>query len=257
MKRLDSLLMVMFSALSFALAPIAQAGEVAVAVAANFIGPMQALAAAFEQETGHKTVVSSGSTGQFYAQIKNGAPFDVFLAADSATPAKLEAEGHTVSGSRFTYAIGTVVLWSKKEGFVDGEVLKKGSFAYLAIADPEKAPYGAAAVETLKKLGVFDTLKSKFVTGNNIAQAHQFVETGNAELGFVALSQVYKDGKLTGGSGWIVPDNLHEPINQDAVLLARGKDNPAASALLQYLKGPKAAAVIESFGYRLHREQES
>jgi|GEM_PF-13227 len=252
MKRFDSLLMVLLS--TFALAT--RAGEVTVAVAANFIAPMQILAAGFEQETGHKAIVSSGSTGQFYAQIKNGAPFDVFLAADSATPARLEAEGQTVSGSRFTYAIGTLVLWSTKDGFVDGkgEVLKKGTFAHLAIADPEKAPYGAAAVETLRKLEAYDALRPKFVTGNNIAQAHQFIATGNAELGFVALSQVFKDGRLTGGSAWIVPDNLHEAITQDAVLLIRGRNNPAADALLRYLKEPKAVAIIESFGYRRAEE---
>jgi len=250
--KLPSLL---FVVLSFVFLTSARAGEVTVAVAANFIGPMQTLAAGFEQETGHKATVSSGSTGQFYTQIKNGAPFDVFFAADSATPARLETEGDAVSGSRFTYALGSLVLWSKKAGFVDdkGEVLNKGAFAHLAIADPEKAPYGAAAIETLKNLGKFDTLQPKFVTGNNIAQAHQFVDTGNAELGFVALSQVYKDGKLTEGSGWIVPGNLHAPIVQDVVLLVKGKDNPAAAALLQYIKGAKAAAVIESFGYRISR----
>ncbi|MDR2451604.1 MAG: molybdate ABC transporter substrate-binding protein [Candidatus Accumulibacter sp.] len=239
--------------LSLGLAHAARAGEVAVAVAANFTGPMQTLAVEFEKETGHKAVPSFGSTGQFYTQIKNGAPFEVFLAADDTTPAKLEKEGDTVAGSRFTYVIGALALWSKKDGFVDdkGEVLKKGGFTHIAIADPEKAPYGAAAVETLKKLGVFDALQPKFVTGNNIAQAHQFVDTGNAELGFVALSQIYKDGKLTSGSAWIVSQNLHEPIRQDAVLLTRGKDNPAAAALLQYLKGAKASAVIESYGYRL------
>jgi molybdate transport system substrate-binding protein len=239
--------------LSMSFAHAVRAGEVAVAVAANFTGPMQTLAVEFEKDTGHKAVSSFGSTGQFYTQIKNGAPFEVFLAADDTTPAKLEKEGDTVAGSRFTYAIGALALWSKKDGFVDdqGEVLKKGEFAHISIADPEKAPYGAAAVETLKKLGAFDALRPKFVTGNNIAQAHQFVDTGNAELGFVALSQIYKDGKLTGGSAWIVPQNLHEPIRQDAVLLARGQDNPAAAALLQYLKGAKASAVIESYGYRL------
>lgn len=245
----------LFSTLLFAFALFspAYAEEVTVAVAANFIGPMETLAAGFEQETGHKAVVSSNSTGAFYTQIKNGAPYDLFFAADSATPARLETEGDAVSGSRFTYAIGTLVLWSKKKGFVDakGNVLSKGKFAHLAIADPEKAPYGAAAVETLKKLGKFDALQPKFVTGNNIAQAHQFIDTGNAELGFVALSQVYKDGKLTDGSGWIVPDNLHEPIVQDVVLLVKGKDNPAAAALLQYIKGAKAAAVIQSYGYRI------
>jgi molybdate transport system substrate-binding protein len=241
------------AALVLALASTAQAGEVAVAVAANFTGPMQTIAVEFEKDTGHKAVASFGATGQFYTQIKNGAPFEVFLAADSETPAKLETEGGTVANSRFTYAIGTLVLWSTKEAYVDdkGEVLKKGAFAHLSIADPAKAPYGAAAVETLKKLGSYETLQPKIVTGNNIAQAHQFVSTGNAELGFVALSQVYKDGKLSSGSAWIVPANLYSPILQDAVLLTKGKDNAAAGALLQYLKGPKAAAIIESYGYRL------
>ncbi|MDR0565401.1 MAG: molybdate ABC transporter substrate-binding protein [Azoarcus sp.] len=255
MKRFNSLFSLCAAAVvvSLGFAQAAHAGEVAVAVAANFTAPMQTLATEFEKETGHKAVLSFGSTGQFYMQIKNGAPFEVFLAADSATPAKLEAEGDTVVGQRFTYAIGALALWSKKAGFVDGkgEVLKKGTYAHLSIADPEKAPYGAAAVETLKALGVFDTLQPKFVTGNNIAQAHQFVDTGNAELGFVALSQVYKDGKLTDGSAWIVPQNLYSPILQDAVLLAKGKDSPAAATLLQFLKGAKAKAVIESYGYKL------
>ncbi|MDR0233803.1 MAG: molybdate ABC transporter substrate-binding protein [Zoogloeaceae bacterium] len=248
MKRFCSLLVLVFG-----LAYTAHAEEVIVAVAANFTAPMQTLAAEFEKETGHKATLSFGATGAFYTQIKNGAPFDVFLAADDATPAKLEAEGDAVSRSRFTYAIGTLVLWSAKEGFVDdkGEVLKKDAFRHLSIADPEKAPYGAAAVETLKKLGMYDALKPKFVTGNNITQAHQFVSTGNAELGFVALSQVFKDDRLTGGSAWIVPDNLHEPILQDAALLTKGRDNPAAKSLLQYLKGAKAAAIIKSYGYRL------
>jgi len=217
---------------------------------------MQTLAAGFQQETGHKLVLSPGPTGSFYAQIKNGAPFDVFLAADSATPARLEAEGGVVPGSRFTYAIGTLALWSAKKDFVDdrGEILQKGAFSHLSIADPQKSPYGAAAVETLRKLGRYDALRPRFVTGNSIAQAHQFVITGNAKLGFVSLSQIVRDGKLTGGSIWIVPDNLHEPILQDAALLKKGRDNPAANALLQYLKGPKAASIIESYGYRLPRE---
>jgi molybdate transport system substrate-binding protein len=250
MKR-SVLLLLLF--LAFGLAFAARAGEVTVAVAANFIAPMQTLAIGFEKETGHKAVLAFGSTGQFYTQIKNGAPYDVFLAADNDTLARLEAEGNTVPDSRFTYAIGTLVLWSAKEGFVDdkGEVLAKGTFTHLSIADPQKAPYGAAAVETLRKLGRYDALQPKFVTGNNVAQAHQFVFTGNAELGFVSLSQVFKDGKLTGGSAWIVPGNLHEPILQDAALLTKGKDNPAAHALLQYLKGLRAAATIESYGYQL------
>jgi molybdate transport system substrate-binding protein len=237
---------------ALAVSVLAHAGEVQVAVAANFTAPAKDIAVEFEKDTGHRATLSFGSTGQFYAQIGQGAPFDVFLAADDTTPAKLEQEGETVAGSRFTYAIGALVLWSAREGFIDdrGEVLKKGGFAHLSIADPEKAPYGTAAVETLTRLGLKETLQDKIVQGNNISQAHQFVSTGNAELGFVALSQVYKDGKLTGGSGWIVPSDLYEPIRQDAVILAKGKDNAAASAFVDYLKGTKAGAVIESYGYR-------
>jgi len=254
MKRFGSLSILVFSLMS----PV-QAGEVIVAVAANFTAPMQTLAIEFERETGHKAVLSSGSTGSFYTQIKNGAPFDVLLSADSITPAKLETEGYVVSGSRLTYAIGTLALWSAKEGFVDdeGKVLLRGAFSYLSIADPKKAPYGAAAMETLRKLGRDDALRPKLVTGNNVAQAHQFVITGNAELGFVSLSQIYKDGKLTGGSVWIVPEDLHEPILQDAALLMKGRNNPAANALLQYLKEQKAAAIIEAYGYRLRQNRRS
>ena len=233
-------------------AQAARADEVQVAVAANFTAPAKDIAAEFEKESGHKVTASFGSTGQFYAQIGQGAPFEVFLAADDTTPAKLEKEGQAVAGSRFTYAIGALVLWSAKEGVVDdkGEVLRKGDFAHLSVADPQKAPYGAAAVETLAKLGLQDTLQARIVKGNNIAQAHQFVSTGNAELGFVALSQVFKDGKITSGSAWIVPADLYEPIRQDAVILARGKDSVAARAFVEYLKGPKAEAIIKSYGYR-------
>ena len=230
-----------------------QAAEVQVAVAANFTAPMQKIAAEFEKDTGHKALLSFGATGKLYAQIKNGAPFAVLLAADDKTPAKLESEGDTVAGSRFTYAIGTLVLWSNQPDFVDdqGKVLKKGEFKHLAIANLKTAPYGAAAVTTLTKMGLLDALQPKFVTGENITQTYQFIATGNAELGFVALSQVMIDGKLTGGSAWIIPANLHEPIRQDAVILAHGKDQPAAKALVEYLKGEKAAAIIKSYGYAL------
>jgi molybdate transport system substrate-binding protein len=229
----------------------AQAAEVSVAVAANFTAPMQRIAADFEKATGHKAVLAFGATGKFYAQIKNGAPFDVLLAADAKTPARLEAESAGVPGSRFTYAIGKLVLWSAQPGAVDaqGEVLKRGAFKHLAIAAPQLAPYGAAAVETLEKLGLLSVIEPKFVQGENIAQTYQFIATGNAELGFVALSQVYADGKLTRGSAWIVPGDLHNPIRQDAVLLARARDNAAAVALLGYLKSAAAKTVIESFGY--------
>lgn len=229
----------------------ANAAEVLVAVAANFSAPMLKIAAAFERDTGHKATLSIGSTGRFYAQIRNGAPFQLLLSADDATPARLEREGFAVPGTRFTYAIGRLVLWSRHAGLVDdrGDVLRSGSFQRLALADPRLAPYGAAAVQTLTRLGLLQRLQPRFVTGENIAQAWQFVSTGNAELGFVALSQVYADGRITQGSGWIVPDTLHAPIRQDAVLLQAGRDNPAARALLGYLKGEATRALIRAQGY--------
>lgn len=235
------------------LATPAFAEEVKVAVAANFTAPMQKIALEFERDTGHKALVSTGATGAFYAQIKNGAPFEVFLSADDETPVKLEAEGAGVKGSRFTYAIGKLVLWSSKPGFVDdkGEVLKKGGYAKLSLANPKTAPYGAAGVEVLKKLGVFDAVQPKIVQGENISQAFQFVSTGNAELGFVALSQVWQDGALKSGSAWVVPQADYAPIRQDAILLTNGAGKPAADALLKYLKGDKAKAVIKSYGYEL------
>jgi molybdate transport system substrate-binding protein len=229
------------------------AAEVQVAVAANFTAPMQKIAADFEKDTGHKAQLAFGATGKFYAQIKNGAPFEVLLAADDETPAKLEKEGAAISGSRFTYAIGQLALWSAKPGYVDdkGAVLKKGAFEHLAIANPKLAPYGAAAVESLGKLGLLGSIEPKFVQGENIAQTFQFISTGNAELGFVALSQIYEGGKLKSGSAWIVPASLHAPIRQDAVVLSQGKDNPAAAALMKYLKSDPARAVIKSYGYEL------
>ncbi|KAF1021274.1 MAG: Molybdate-binding protein ModA [Pseudomonas sp.] len=231
----------------------AHADDVQVAVAANFTAPIQAIAADFEKDTGHKLVASFGATGQFYTQIKNGAPFEVFLSADDTTPKKLDDEGATVKGSRFTYAVGTLALWSAKDGYVDakGEVLKKNQFKHLSIADPKTAPYGLAATQVLAREGLTEQVQDKLVTGQNITQAFQFVSTGNAELGFVALSQIYKNGKVTSGSAWIVPASLHDPIKQDAVILNKGKDSAAAKALVEYLKGPKAAAVIKSFGYEL------
>lgn len=231
----------------------AWADEVQVAVAANFTAPIQAIAKDFEKDTGHKLIAAYGATGQFYAQIKSGAPFEVFLAADDSTPAKLEQENAIAPGSRFTYAIGTLALWSAKPGYVDanGEVLKNNQFKQLSIANPKTAPYGLAATQVLDKLKLTEATRPKLVEGQNITQAFQFVSTGNAELGFVALSQIYKDGKVESGSAWIVPSSLHEPIRQDAVILEKGKDNPAAKALVDYLKGPKAAAVIKSYGYEI------
>lgn len=240
-------------ALTLACAGPALADDIQVAVAANFMAPMKAIAADFEKDTGHKAHLAFGSSGKFYAQIKNGAPFQVFLSADDEKPARLEQEGMTVPGSRFTYAIGTLVLWSPRPGFVDdkGEVLRKGQFAHLALASPKLAPYGAAAMEAMEKMGLADSLRPKFVLGENIAQTQQFVVTGNAELGFVALSQVMKDGKIGSGSAWVVPAGMHAPIRQDAVILVSGKGNAAADALMKYLKSAQAAAIIKSYGYGL------
>lgn len=241
-------------ALTTAFMATAQADEVQVAVAANFTAPMQQIAAQFEKDTGHKAALSFGATGKFYAQIVNGAPFEVLVAADDETPAKLEKEGQGVAGTRFTYGIGKLVLWSTSPDLVDakGEVLKTANFKHLALANPKTAPYGTAAIETMTRLGLLPGLQGRFVQGENIAQTYQFILSGNAELGFVALSQVFKDGKITSGSVWIVPASLYEPIRQDAVLLAKGKDKPAATALLAYLKGEKGRAIIKSFGYELH-----
>lgn len=249
MKTFSKSLLIGLLAIGFSSA--ASAEEIQVAVAANFTAPMKAIAANFEKETGHKVTPSFGSTGKFYAQIQNGAPFDVFLAADDETPAKLEKENGIKAGSRFTYATGKLVLWSAQEGYVDdkGEVLKKNTFSKLALAQAKLAPYGLAAEETMKKLGLYDTLSPKFVLGESIGQTYTFVSTGNAQLGFVALSQVYENGKFKGGSGWIVPAELHNPIRQDAVILTKGKDNKAAAEFTKYLQSEPVKALIRTFGY--------
>lgn len=227
----------------------AHPAEVTVAVAANFAAPMQRITAAFETDTGHRAKLAVGATGAFYTQIRSGAPFDVLLAADDETPARIESDALAVKGSRFTYALGRLVLWSAKPGVVDehGEVLKVGNVDRIAIANPKLAPYGKAAVETMQKLGLYEHLTPRIVQAENIGQAFQFVATGNAPMGFVALSQAI-DAK---GSKWIVPDDLHAPLKQDAVLLAHGKDNAAAIALMQYLKGDKARGIIRAYGYGL------
>lgn len=233
------------------LAGAAHADEVSVAVAANFTAPMQKIAAQFEKDTGHKAVLSFGATGKFYAQIANGAPFGILLAADDSTPEKIAKEGRGVDASRFTYAIGQLVLWSKQAGYVDGEgkVLGTGDWRHLAVANPKLAPYGLAAMQTMDKLGVTTQVTPKIVLGENIGQTYQFAASGNAQLGFVALSQVMEDGKLREGSAWIVPGKLHEPIRQDAIVLNAAKDNAAATALMKYLQGDKARAIIQSYGY--------
>jgi len=224
-----------------------QAAEVRVAVAANFTDAAKEIGALFEKKTNHKAVFSFGSTGQLYTQITQDAPFEVFLSADQERPKKAVSDNLAVPDSLFTYATGKIVLFSKDKGLVKGEaILKDGKFTKIAIANPTTAPYGAAAVETLKALGVYDTLSSKIVQGNNIAQTYQFVDTGNAELGFVALSQVAGHDD---GSRWIVPEKLYTTIAQDAVLLKRGADNEAARAFVTFLKGPEARAVKEKYGY--------
>ncbi|AMK77928.1 MULTISPECIES: molybdate ABC transporter substrate-binding protein [Methylomonas] len=240
-----------------ALSAVVQAETTLVAVAANFTKPMTEIAEAFEKTTGHSAKLSFGSSGKFVAQFENGAPFEVFLSADDKSPLKLEQSGLAVAGTRFTYAIGKLVLWSITPGYVDeqGQILSKGGFKHLALADPKLAPYGAAAVEVLKNQGLLEKLQPLFVQGENIAQTHQFISTGNAELGFVALSQVIENGKIGSGSGWIVPKNLHGPILQDAVLLKTGAENPAAQALLEFLKSPPALAIIEKYGYALPSRQ--
>ena len=242
-----------FVFLQIALLISIQAAEVTVAVASNFSLPMRKIVAQFEAESGHKVRLSLGSTGAFYAQIKNGAPFHLLLAADQETPARLEKEGLGLAGTRFTYAQGRLVLWSRQAGRVDveGEILKTGRFQKLALANPKLAPYGAAALQTLQHLGLLKTLEGKLVQGDSIAQAYQFVATGNAELGFLALSQLLVDGRLRAGSVWQVPAHMHAPLRQDALLLGKGRQQPAALALMAYLRSEQARCIIIRHGYAL------
>lgn len=232
-------------------AATSHAGEVQVAVAANFAAPLVQIAAGFTAATGHTLKVSSGATGKFYAQIAAGAPFEVLIAADQATPARLVQDGLAVAGSRYTYAIGKLALWSAQPGYVDaqGAVLAAAKFSHLAVANPKTAPYGRAAMDVLQARGLTATLAPKIVTGESIAQAYQFVYSGNAELGFVALSQLLVPGKPAGGSYWLVPPALYGEIRQDAVLLKAGDANPAAAALLAWLKTEPAKAIIQVYGY--------
>jgi molybdate transport system substrate-binding protein len=239
--------------LSLLIALLAVAGESAadeirIAVATNFLSAMSALVERFEDTSGHTVLVSSGSTGGHYAQIKNGAPFEAFFSADTERPRLLEAEGIAVPGSRFLYAIGRVALWSSRAGYVDddGRVLATGDFRHLAIANPELAPYGAAAREVLMARGLWDRLQPRLVTGQDIGQAYGFVQTGNAELGFVAWAQLKRPSGKIAGSYWLVPESLHEPIEQEAVLL---RDVPAARALMAFVKSPEAREIIRSHGY--------
>jgi len=232
--------------------PRALADQVQVAVAANFVPAFKDIAAEFEKSSGHTVQTTAGSSGKFYAQIKNGAPFEVFFSADDERPKLLEDEGMAVKGTRFTYAVGRLVLWSPDAALVTGEeTLKNGKFKHLAIANPKTAPYGVAAMQTLTKLGLWDGLQSKLVMGENLGQTSGFLESGNAEVGFIALSQVLDD-KLKGkGSRWDVPETLHEPLRQDAVLLAKGEKNAAAVSLMEFMHGPKAKAIVERYGYEV------
>lgn len=232
-------------------APAVRAAEVRVAVAANFAAPLARIGERFTAATGHTLQVSSGSTGRFLSQIRAGAPFDVLIAADTQTPGQLVASAHAVAGTVFTYAFGRLVLWSAQPGVVDaqGDVLAGDRFRHLAIANPRLAPYGAAALQVLQARGLAQRLAPRLVTAESIAQAYQFVVTGNAELGFVALSQVAPPGRPQQGSYWLVPPTLYTPIRQDAVLLVRGARNPAATALLDFLQSAPAREVMAAFGY--------
>lgn len=240
-------------AFMLATARLANAGEVNAAVAANFTEPVKLIAEAFQKDTGHTVKLSFGSSGKFYSQIKEGAPFDVFLAADEKNPKLLEKEGLAVEGTRFVYALGKLVLWSAQPGYVDdkGYVLRKGSYNKIAYADPKLAPYGLAAKETLEDMGLWSVVQSKLVTGESITQTYQFAATGNAEMAFIALSQISKDGKVSEGSYWLVPAHMYNPIKQAAVQLSAAKDKAAAQAFLTYLKNEKSVAIIRSFGYEL------
>jgi len=241
------------AALAAASATGAHAAEAQVAVAANFAEPVKAIAAVLEKTTGHRLRISTGASGAIYTQIKNGAPFDVFLSADNERPAMLEKDGLAQPGTRFTYATGKLVLWSAKAGRVDanGAVLKAADLGKVAYANPKTAPYGAAAVQVLEKLDLKDAISPKLVQGESIGQAYNFVKTGNADVGFVALSQVLSGGRLKEGSMWMIPQANYDPIRQDAVLLKRGADNAAAKALLQLLQSPRIKDLIRSYGYDL------
>jgi len=242
-------LLIALAGLLAAAASPALAGQTQVAVAANFTAPAKEIAAAFKAKTGDEAALSFGASGQFYAQMQQGAPYQVFLSADADRPKAAVEAGLAVADSRFTYAIGKLVLWSKSLDVTKGdETLKANAFAKLSIANPKSAPYGAAAVEAMTKLGVYDAIQPKIVQGNSIAQAFEFVDTGNAELGFVALSQL---ASVTAGSRWVVPQDLYAPIRQDAVLLKTGADDEASKAFLAFLKGPEARAIIEKYGYSL------
>ncbi|MFZ5897251.1 MAG: molybdate ABC transporter substrate-binding protein [Myxococcota bacterium] len=250
---MKAILAAIFATLLFSFGSAARAGEVQVAVASNFSGPMQVLGDEFFKASGHRATIVSGATGKLYAQIKNGAPFDAMLSADDRAPRQLENDGLAVPGSRFTYALGKLVLYSAKQNLVDdqGAVLRSKSFEHLAIANPKVAPYGSAAIAVLTRLGLLAAIRPKLVEGENIAQTLQFVASGNAELGFVAWSQLLVEGKPRAGSFWLVPESLYPAIRQDAVLLKRGENKVAAKQLIEFLKSETARQIIARSGYSL------
>lgn len=238
-----------FASALFVFPSLALADEAIVAVAANFTEPVKEISDIFQKKTGHTVTLSFGASGTFFTQIKNGAPFDVFLSADQERPAKAVEEGYAVQGSAFTYAVGALVLWSAKPNVVKGpETLSESTISHISYCNPDAAPYGKAAVETMQALKLFNQLKPKLVEGQNISQAYQFVKTGNADIGFVALSQVINE---KGGSSWVIPQEDYAPIRQDGVLLNRGENNEAAKAFVEFLKGPDAVEIIKKYGYSL------
>lgn len=227
------------------------ADTVTVAVASNFAPPMPTLIATFEQNSGHHIKAAYGSSGKFYAQIQHGAPFQILLSADQKTAQKLAQQKLALAESQFTYATGRLVLWSADRNAIDGTGirLQRADFKHLALADPALAPYGAAAINVLQRLHLLDKLRSRFVQGENIAKTYQFVISGNAELGFVALSQVWRDGKISAGSAWIVPVDLHAPLHQDAIILLPGKNQIAVDQFMTFLRSDNAIKIIAAFGY--------
>ena len=229
---------------------VVQADTVRVAVASNFSTVLEKLARIFEADTGHVVLSSPGSTGRHYTQIVNGAPFDLFLAADQERPQLLEQQDRIVPGTRITYATGRLVLWSPDARLVDPEglILQSGNFRHLAIANPRLAPYGKAAQQALESMALWEKLMAKLVQGENISQTLQFVASGNAELGFIAYSQWLEMTENPGGSTWLVPPELHEPVAQQAVLL---QDKPAARDFLRFLQSDTAMDLIAATGYGL------
>ena len=236
----------------FLMAVNAKAAEIKVAVASNFANVLKEIAIEFQKDTGHQLAITPGATGRFYAQISNGAPFDVFLSADDETPHKLAQEGKAIASSQFTYAIGRLALWSPNPEMIEknADILKTDKFKFIAIANAKVAPYGQAAVQTMQKLGVLTKIEPRVVQGESISQTYQFVSTGNAQVGFVALSQIVENGKIKTGSAWIVPEEMHEPLKQDAVVLQSCKHMSACQALIDYLKSEKAKKLMASYGYK-------